>query len=132
MEGYTLPLEQATKDNVDFRRVLYTGHYSQLVLMSLQPGEDIGTEAHGGDQFFRFEAGTGEVMLDGKKHAVKGGDAVVIPAGTEHNITNVSNEEPLKLYTIYSPPQHADGVVSKTKASAEQDDKPFEGKTSED
>lgn len=132
MEGYTLPIEKETKDNANFRRILYTTHHSQLVLMSLKPGEDIGKESHGGDQFIRFEAGEGEVMIDGKKHAVKDGDAVVIPAGTEHNITNTSTEEPLKLYTVYSPPQHEDGLVNKTKASAEKNDKPFEGKTSED
>ena len=131
--GYILEIEEETRNNQDFRRVLYTSHYSQLVLMSLKPQEEIGEEAHGGDQFIRCEAGEGEVELDGEKHPIKDGSAVVIPAGTKHNVTNTSDSEELKLYTIYSPPQHKDGTVHMTKKEAdkgEEKDK-FEGEVSE-
>ena len=99
--------------------MLFTGHHSQLVLMTLQPSEEIGTETHSeNDQFFRFESGQGKVVIDGEEFAVKDGDAVVVPAGSEHNIINLSDTEPLKLYTIYSPAHHPKGTVHATKAEA--------------
>lgn len=131
MKGYHTHIEEATENNTDYRRVLYTGKYSQLVLMSLQPGEEIGEEIHPeNDQFFRFEEGEGKVIIDGNEYLVYDGDAVVVPAGAKHNVINTGNE-PLKLYTIYSPPHHRYDVVRKTKAEAEADAPEFDGKTSE-
>ncbi len=122
MAGYAVDIEKATLDNTYFRKVLFTGPKSQLVLMTLKPGEDIGKETHDDiDQFVRVEAGTGKAVIDGKEHALKDGSAVVIPAGSEHNVINTSSNEPLKLYTIYTPPEHPDGTVHKTKAEAEAD-----------
>jgi mannose-6-phosphate isomerase-like protein (cupin superfamily) len=116
MNGYTINIERETLENDDYRRVLYTGKHLQLVLMTLQPGEEIGLETHDEhDQFIRVEAGDGEAVLDGKKVPLGDGDIVVIPAGTEHNVTNTGSE-PLRLYTLYSPPEHADGTVHHTKA----------------
>jgi len=120
MAGYVTDIEKRSLDNDNFREVLFTGPHIQLVLMSLAVGEEIGLETHEhGDQFFRVEAGSGKAILDGEEHALSDGSVVVIPAGTEHNILNVSKTEPLKLYTIYSPPEHPDGTVHKTKAEAD-------------
>jgi mannose-6-phosphate isomerase-like protein (cupin superfamily) len=119
--GYAGPIEKATLNNNNFRQVLYTGKHSQLVIMCLQPGEEIGKEMHADvDQFFRIEMGNGKFVFGEKKeHLVGDGDAVVVPAGTYHNVINMSSVEPLKLYTVYSPPIHPDGTVHKTKAEAE-------------
>jgi mannose-6-phosphate isomerase-like protein (cupin superfamily) len=118
--GYTTDIEQLTLENRDFRRVLYTGPHSQLVAMSLRTGEEIGLEVHPeNDQFFRIEAGEGEVVIEGKSTPVRDGSAVVVPAGAEHNLRNTSSTEALKLYTIYSPAHHPDGTVHTTKAEAE-------------
>jgi len=132
MKGYKTNIEQQTLDNNNFRKVLYTGQNSQLVLMTLKVGEEIGSEVHPDrDQFFRFEQGVGEVHIDDTIHKVKDGDAVVVPAGSNHNVINVSQTEPLKLYTIYSPPEHKDGVVRVTKEEAELNEAHFDGTTSE-
>lgn len=131
MNGFVNNLEQTTLENSDFRRVLYTGKHSQLVLMSLKPEEDIGEETHTLDQFFRFESGNGKVVIDGAQHEVKDGSAVIIPAGAKHNVINTSASEDLKLYTIYSPPEHQDGTVRATKAEALAQEEHFDGKTSE-
>lgn len=119
--GYAGPIEKATLNNNNFRQVLYTGKHSQLVIMCLQPGEEIGKEMHADvDQFFRIEYGNGKFIFGEKKeHVVGDGDAVVVPAGTYHNVINMSSVEPLKLYSVYSPPIHPDGTVHKTKAEAE-------------
>jgi len=131
MKGYVDDIEEATERNEDFRRVLYTGAHLQLVLMTLQPGEEIGEEVHeDGDQFFRFEDGKGEVMIDGVTHEVEDDFAVIVPAGARHNVRN-TGDEPLKLYTIYSPPEHKDGLVHHTKAEAEANAQHFDGKTTE-
>jgi mannose-6-phosphate isomerase-like protein (cupin superfamily) len=120
MAGYSVDIERKTLDNGDFRQVLYTAPHTQLVVMMLGPGEEIGLERHeDGDQFIRIEAGEGEAILDGERHALADGTAVVIPAGTEHNVINTSTTEPLRLYTVYAPPQHADGTVHRTKAEAD-------------
>jgi mannose-6-phosphate isomerase-like protein (cupin superfamily) len=121
MAGYIVPIEKKTEQNDYFRQVLFTGKYSQLVVMALQPGEEIGNEVHHNvDQFFRIEAGQAKFIFNGtEEHLVKDGDAVVVPAGTFHNVINASKTEPLKLYTLYSPPNHPDGTVHKTKAEAE-------------
>ena len=119
MAGYTTNIERDTLENENFRKVLYTAPNLQLVLMTLQAGEEIGTETHDhGDQFFRVESGEGEAILDGERHTLGDGDIVVIPAGTEHNIVNTSSSEALRVYTIYTPPEHPDGTVNTTKADA--------------
>jgi mannose-6-phosphate isomerase-like protein (cupin superfamily) len=119
MAGYVANIEKKSLENKYFREVLYTGPHSQLVAMSLAPGEDIGMETHKNvDQFFRVEAGIGRAILHGKEYNLEDGSAVVIPAGTEHNIINRSKSEPLKVYTIYSPPNHPDGTIHKDKAEA--------------
>lgn len=119
MKGFVTNIERDALSNEDFRRVLYTGAYTQLVLMTLRPGEDIGLEAHGGhDQFIRVEAGSGYVQLAGERHVLQDGSAVVIPSGTEHNVVNTSRTEALRLYTLYSPPEHRDGVVQHRKSDA--------------
>ena len=116
MNGYVTNIERDTLENSDYRRVLYTGPHTQLVLMTLQPGEQIGQETHAEhDQFIRVEAGTGKVMLDGEEHRLSDGIAVVIPAGVQHNVINTARDVPLRLYTLYSPPEHADGTVHATK-----------------
>ncbi|MGH7784893.1 MAG: cupin domain-containing protein [Candidatus Binatia bacterium] len=117
--------------NKDFRRVLYTAKNSQLVLMSLRPREEIGEETHTLDQFIRVEAGDGVAILDGVKHQISDGSAVVIPAGTKHNIINASATGELKLYTLYSPPEHRDGTIHPTKADALAHEEHFDGKTTE-
>jgi len=121
MTGYVGPIEKATLDNDYFRQVLFTGEHLQLVVMCLQPGEEIGNEVHPTvDQFFRIEEGDARFVFNGKEeHLVHASDAVVVPAGTYHNVINVSSTQPLRLYTIYTPPQHPDGTVHKTKAEAE-------------
>jgi mannose-6-phosphate isomerase-like protein (cupin superfamily) len=131
MKGYVTNIEKDTLENNYFRRVLYTAKNTQLVLMSLQPKEDIGEETHTLDQFIRVEAGDGSAILDGVKHQISDGSAVVIPAGTKHNVVNDSNSEELKLYTLYSPPEHRDGTIHKTKADALAHEEHFDGKTTE-
>lgn len=131
MKGYHGDIEAATEDNTDFRRVLYTGHNLQLVLMSIPPGEEIGAEVHDDrDQFFRFEAGTGEVMVDENVYQVKADDAVIVPQGARHNV-RCTGDEPLKMYTIYGPPEHIDGTVHKTPDEAHAAHEHFDGKTTE-
>jgi mannose-6-phosphate isomerase-like protein (cupin superfamily) len=130
MKGYVQDIESVATGNEDFRRILYTARNCQLVVMALKPQEDIGAEVHKLDQFFRVEQGHGEAVLDGVKTSIKAGYAVVVPAGARHNIINTGTE-PLKLYTIYSPPNHRDGVVHHTRADAEADTEHFDGKTSE-
>jgi len=131
-KGFVANIEEETKKNMDFRRVLYTGKNCQFVLMCLKPMEDIGSETHDDvDQFFRFEEGQGAVMIDGKKHAVKDGGGVIVPCGAEHNVINTSKTAFLKLYTIYSPPEHLDKVVRKTKQEALAKEEHFNGKTTE-
>ncbi|MGC3975773.1 MAG: cupin domain-containing protein [Nitrospira sp.] len=131
MKGYVVQIEQATRDNQHYRRVLFTAQHSQLVLMNLKPGEEIGEEVHELDQFLRFEAGEGIVVLDGEEHAVSDGSAVVIPAGSRHNVVNKGKMASLKLYSLYSPPEHKDGIVHHTKQEADADhDHHFDDKTS--
>jgi mannose-6-phosphate isomerase-like protein (cupin superfamily) len=120
MTGYNGSIEKQTLENNNFRRVLFTGKYAQLVVMCLQGGEEIGNEVHPEvDQFFRIEQGEARFVFDGEEHVAGDGDAVIVPAGTYHNVINVSETEQLRLYTIYSPPNHPDGTVHKTKAEAE-------------
>lgn len=131
-KGFAINLEKETKSNEDFRRVLYTGKHSQLVLMSLKPGEEIGLETHPHlDQFFRFEAGEGIVSIDGANHKVADGTAVIVPAGALHNVTNTSKTTPLKLYTIYSPPEHIDKTIRHTKEDALAMPEEYDGKPTE-
>lgn len=132
MKGYKDNIEKLTLENDNFRKVLYTAKYSQLVLMNLQPNEEIGMEVHEeNDQFFRFEKGEGKVIIDGNEYEVRDGDAVIVPSGAEHNVINTSNSEELKLYTIYSPAHHKDGVVRATKEEAEANEAEFGGETTE-
>jgi mannose-6-phosphate isomerase-like protein (cupin superfamily) len=129
--GYKGDIETATLNNEHFRHVLYTGAHVQLVLMKLEPGEEIGLEVHEeNDQFFRFESGNGTVIVGDTTYDVVDGDAVIVPAGTKHNVVN-TGEEPLKLYTLYAPPHHEDGVVRNTKEEAEADAPEFDGTTTE-
>lgn len=131
-KGFTANLEAETRKNSDFRRVLYTGKYSQLVVMRLKPGEEIGEETHDDvDQFFRFEEGQGAVVIDGVSHVVKDGSGVVVPSGAKHNVLNTSKTADLKLYTIYSPPEHQDKIVRKTKQDAMAMEEHFDGKTTD-
>jgi len=132
MKGFKSNIERDTLKNKNFRKVLYTGQRSQLVLMSLAPREEIGAEVHEeNDQFLRFEAGRGRVEIDGNKYTVKDGDAVIVPAGAKHNVINTSRTDELKLYTIYSPPHHKDQIIRTTKQDAEERDEEFDGKTTE-
>lgn len=132
MKGYVINIENATKENNNFRKVLYTGKHSQLVLMSLKPNEEIGMEVHtDNDQFFRVDEGKGKVIIDNNEYEIQDGFAIVIPAGANHNVINVSDSESLKLYTIYSPAHHRDGVIHSTKEQAEADDEEFDGLTTE-
>lgn len=131
MKGYITNIEKTARENSNFRKVLYTAKHSQLVVMSLKPGEEIGEEVHTVDQFIRVEAGEGLAMFNGKEEKIEDGFAIVVPAGTTHNIINASNEKEMKLYTIYSPPNHQDGVIHATKEEAMADDEHFDGKTSE-
>lgn len=119
MTGYVGNIEEITEKNTNFRQVLFTGKYCQLVVMSLKPKEEIGMETHPiVDQFFRIEEGQARVIIDGEEHLVGDGDAIIVPAGSQHNVINISEAEDLKLYTIYSPPNHPDGTVHKTKEEA--------------
>ncbi|MEI6480630.1 MAG: cupin domain-containing protein [bacterium] len=132
MKGFHSNIEKDTLENENFRKVMYTGKHSQLVLMSLKPRQDIGLEVHEeNDQFFRFEKGEGKVMIDGNEYDVSDGSAIVVPAGAEHNVINVSETEDLKLYTIYSPAHHKDGVVRATKEEAISQEEEFDGVTTE-
>jgi len=131
MKGFVEDIEELTEDNKDFRRVLYTGKHLQLVLMALRPGEEIGEEVHEDhDQFFRVEKGKGEVWIDGERTKIKSDDAIIVPAGAKHNVINTGDKS-LKLYTLYGPPDHKDGVVHKTKADAEASEEHFDGTTTE-
>lgn len=133
MKGFCDDIEKLTEENQDFRRVLYTGKNLQLVLMTLQPGEEIGEEVHEDrDQFFRIEEGSGVVDIDGVENAVEDDVAVIVPAGARHNVRN-TGDEPLQLYTIYGPPEHQDGVVQATKAEADarHQDEEWDGETTE-
>ncbi len=133
VKGYLTNIEEATVKNSLYRQVLFTAKHSQLVLMSLKPGEEIGEEVHDLDQFIRFEAGNGNVVLDGQNHPVQDGVAVVIPAGTRHNVINTSQDTDLKLYSLYSPPEHKVGTMHRTKKDADADhDHHFDGRTSLD
>jgi len=132
MKGYTTNIEKDTLENENYRKVLYTSKHSQLVLMSLKPGEEIGMEVHSdNDQFFRIEKGQGKCIIDGNEYDLEDGVAIVVPAGSQHNVINVSDSEELKLYTIYSPAHHKDGIVRTTKAEAEANEAEFDGVTSE-
>jgi len=132
MKGFSTNIEKDTLKNDNFRKVLYTAKHSQLVLMSLEPKEEIGMEVHpDNDQFFRFEKGQGKCIIDGNEYELSDGVAVVVPAGAKHNVINTSDTEKLKLYTIYSPAHHQDGVVRATKKEAEASSPEFDGKTSE-
>jgi len=132
MKGFFGSIEKLTLENENFRKVLYTGKHSQLVLMSLKPQEEIGMEVHlENDQFFRFEQGEGKVIIDDNEYLVKDGDAIVVPSGAQHNVINISQAEDLKLYTIYSPAHHKDGIVRLTKEEAEANEAPFDGITTE-
>lgn len=132
MKGYISNIEQETLANENFRRVLYTAPHSQLVLMSLNPGEEIGEEVHKLDQFFRIESGEGKVVIDGVETAIGDGSAIVVPEGARHNVINTSSTTALKLYTIYSPAEHLDGTMHATKEAAMADTTDeFDGKTTE-
>jgi len=132
MKGFSANIEKETLENGNFRKVLYTGKHSQLVLMSLLPKEEIGMEVHpDNDQFFRFEKGQGKCLIDGNEYELADGSAIVVPAGAQHNIINTSGTDDLKLYTIYSPAHHKDGIVRATKAEAEANAAEFDGMTTE-
>ena len=132
MKGFNSNIEKETIENTNFRKVLYTGKHSQLVLMSLKPNEEIGMEMHpDNDQFFRFEKGQGKCIIDGNAYELGDGSVIIVPSGAQHNIINTSNVEDLKLYTIYSPAHHKDGIVRATKAEAEADGPEFDGITTE-
>lgn len=136
MKWFFTDIEKDTLENENFRKVLYTGKWSQLVLMSLKPREEIGMEVHtGNDQFFRFEAGKGLCIIDGNEYEVTDGSAIIVPMGAQHNVINISDTEPLKMYTIYSPPHHKEGVIHATKQIAEQAEEDgsdeFDGVTTE-
>lgn len=131
MKGFADDIEKLTEENDNFRQVLYTGQNLQLVLMALQPGEEIGEEIHDDrDQFFRFETGAGEVRIDDVVNKVKADDGVIVPAGAKHNVVNTGSE-PLRLYTIYGPPEHLEGTINKTKADADSSHEHFNGRTTE-
>ncbi len=132
MKGFNTNIEKDTRENDNFRKVLYTGKHTQLVLMSLQPGEEIGMETHtDNDQFFRFEKGSGLCIIDDNEYTLADGSVIIVPAGAKHNIINTSSTDMLKLYTLYSPPHHKDGIVRKTKTEAESDGPEFDGVTTE-
>jgi mannose-6-phosphate isomerase-like protein (cupin superfamily) len=134
MKGFNANIEKDTIENTNFRKVLYTGKHSQLVLMSLKPKEEIGMEVHpDNDQFFRFEKGVGKCIIDGNSYELADGSVIIVPAGAQHNIINTSATEDLKLYTIYSPAHHKDGIVRTTKEEAEkkENDEEFDGVTTE-
>lgn len=132
MKGFWTNIEEQTLQNNNFRQVLYTGKHTQLVLMTIQPGEEIGEEIHAeNDQFFRFEEGEGLVIIDDNQYVVGDGSAIIVPAGAKHNVINTSATQALKLYTLYSPPHHQDKIIRATKAEAEANEADFDGVTSE-
>lgn len=131
MKGFVTKIEEASLGNEYFRKVLYTSKYSQLVVMSLKPKEDIGEEVHTLDQFIRCEQGSGKVIIDGVEHVMNEGVAILVPAGAKHNIQNVSSDKSMKLSMLYAPPNHCDGVIHKTKIDAEEDTEQFDGRTTE-
>ena len=131
MKGYVINIEKATVENNDFRKVLYTAKNMQLVLMNLKPSEDIGEEIHQLDQFIRIESGEGKAILNGTVHMISDGFSIIVPAGAKHNLINTSSNKPLKIYTLYSPPNHFDGTIHKTKADAEKNEEHFKGITTE-
>jgi mannose-6-phosphate isomerase-like protein (cupin superfamily) len=132
MKGFAKNIEELTRSNNKYRKVLYTGNYSQLVLMSLLPSEEIGLETHQkNDQFFRIESGRGKVIIDDNEYDVADGSAVIVPAGAKHNVINTSGTDKLKLYTIYSPPHHKDGIEFDKLAPAEASEEEFDGETTE-
>lgn len=131
MKGYKGNIEKLVSANSFFRTVIYTSKYSQLVVMNLSPREEIGEEIHDVDQFFRFESGKGKAIIDGNEYDLFDGDVLIVPAGAKHNIINLSDEDNLRLYTLYCPPHHKDGVVHKTKKEAQSDNEHFDGETSE-
>lgn len=132
MKGFKTNIDRTTFENENFREVLYTSKHSQLVLMNLKPSEEIGMETHAGnDQFFRIEAGHGKCVIDGNEYDINAGDAIVVPAGAKHNIINTDNNAELKMYTIYSPPHHKDGITRSSKKEAEVRDAQFDGITTE-
>lgn len=131
MKGFVDNIETLTEENENFRRILYTGKNMQLVLMALQPGEEIGEEIHGDrDQFFRVENGNGEIVIDGVANRIKADTAMIVPAGARHNVRN-TGDKMLRLYTLYAPPEHLDGTIHPTKADAEVSEEHFDGKTTE-
>jgi len=132
MKGFNSNIEKDALKNENFRKVLYTSKHMQLLLMSLKPNEDIGEETHPNiDQFFRFEAGNGKCIIDGNEYVVGNGDVIVIPAGSKHNVINTDSIKELKMYTIYGPPNHKDGIINATKKDSEKNDVKFDGKTTE-
>ena len=132
MKGFKANIEKDTSANKNFRKVLYSGHHLQLVLMALKPGEEIGEEIHTDtDQFFRFERGIGKCIIDGNAYKVKDGDVIIVPAGAKHNVVNVDKRKALKMYAIYAPPHHKDGLVRLTKEDAEKNGIEFDGKATE-
>lgn len=132
MKGFKSNIEKDTLENINFRKVVYTGKHLQLVLMNLKVGEDIGEEMHiNTDQFFRFESGSGKCIIDGTEYLVKNGDVIVVPAGAKHNIINIDTQSELKMYTIYSPPKHKYDTIRSTKEDAEKYLEEFDGKTTE-
>lgn len=132
MKGFVANIEEKTLANDKFRQVLYTGKHTQLVLMSLPVGGEIGLETHtDNDQFFRIDAGSGKVIIDDNEYDVSDGSAVIVPAGAQHNVINTSDSKPLQLYTLYSPPHHKDQIVRSTRAEAESNDEEFDGTTTE-
>ena len=132
MKGFKSNIEKDALKNTNFRKVLYTSKHLQVVLMSLKPGEEIGAEIHKTiDQFFRFEGGKGKCIIDGNEYKVENGDAIVVPAGSKHNVINTDTVKELKMYTIYAPPNHQDGIINPTKNDAEINDVEFDGKTTE-
>jgi len=131
MKGFVDDIEDLTEENTDFRRVIYTGKSLQLVLMSIEPGSEIGEEVHDdGDQFFRVEEGKGEIWIDGQRSEIESDSAMFVPGGARHNVVN-TGDKPLKLYTLYAPPEHLDGTVHATKADADASHEHFDGKTTE-
>jgi len=132
MKGFKSNIEKDTLKNENFRKVLYTSKHLQLVLMTLKTGEEIGEEVHiSTDQFFRFESGMGRCIIDGNEYTVEDGDVIIVPAGSRHNVINTGTGEELKMYTIYAPPHHQDGLINTTKKDAGQNDVDFDGKTTE-
>jgi len=132
MKGFQSNIERDSLKNENFRKVIYSGIHLQVVLMSLKPGEEIGLETHAStDQFFRFEGGKGKCIIDGHEYMVENGDSIVIPAGSKHNVLNTDSGKELKMYTIYAPPQHKDGLINATKKDSETGDIKFDGKTTE-